>query len=462
MRSRPLELAGVAALGAAQTWAYDHGAWWPLPLLTLALLVWRLDAARPARAAVLAWAYGVGWLCAGVWWLYLSMHDYGSIPAPLAALAVFALAAFLSLYLAAAGAAYARWRRGGAMDALLFAALWLLAELARGVIFTGFPWIASGYSQIDSPLALLAPWVGVYGIGALLAGAAVTLRRLDGRAAAVVVAIVGAAALAPRDFTRGTGTISVALLQTDVKQDEKFETEHLPDELAWTGRALTDARADLVVGPETVVPLLPDQLEDFAPGYWAAIRRHFAAPGRAALIGIPLGSDAAGYTNSVLGLSAGPTYRYDKAHLVPFGEFVPTGFHWFTRAMNIPLGDFNRGIANPPSFAFDGQRVAPNICYEDLFGEELARRFVDAARAPTMFANLSNLAWFGNTSVIPQVLNISRMRTLEFERPMLRATNTGATAVIDHRGHVTALLPPYTRGVLAGRVEGRTGTTPYA
>ncbi|MDE2503969.1 MAG: apolipoprotein N-acyltransferase, partial [Burkholderiales bacterium] len=159
MRSRPLELAGVAALGAAQTWAYDHGAWWPLPLLTLALLVWRLDAARPARAAVLAWAYGVGWLCAGVWWLYLSMHDYGSIPAPLAALAVFALAAFLSLYLAAAGAAYARWRRGGAMDALLFAALWLLAELARGVIFTGFPWIASGYSQIDSPLALLAPWV---------------------------------------------------------------------------------------------------------------------------------------------------------------------------------------------------------------------------------------------------------------------------------------------------------------
>jgi len=130
--------------------------------------------------------------------------------------------------------------------------------------------------------------------------------------------------------------------------------------------------------------------------------------------------------------------------------------------MNIPLGDFNRGPLAAPSFAVRSERVAPNICYEDLFGEELATRFTDAAAAPTMFANISNIAWFGRTIAIDQHLQISRMRTLEFERPMLRATNTGATAVIDHRGRVTAALAPHTQGVLDAVVEGRVGLTPFA
>jgi apolipoprotein N-acyltransferase len=222
------------------------------------------------------------------------------------------------------------------------------------------------------------------------------------------------------------------------------------------------AQADLVVGPETVVPLLPFQLDDYAPGYWDVLKAHFAAPGRAALVGVPLGDFDHGYTNSVAGLSAAPEYRYDKTHLVPFGEFVPTGFHWFVQMMNIPLGDFNRGVANPPSFAVGRQRVAPNICFEDLFGEELARRFVDPALAPTVFANLSNIGWFGPSAINVQHLNISRLRSLEFQRPMIRATNTGATAAIDHRGHVVAELPAYTQDVLKVRVEGRSGITPYA
>jgi apolipoprotein N-acyltransferase len=194
--------------------------------------------------------------------------------------------------------------------------------------------------------------------------------------------------------------------------------------------------------------------------------QRFARAEQAALIGVPLGSYESGYTNSVIGLTQRPAgsdaYHYHKVHLVPFGEFVPTGFRWFTTLMNIPLGDFLRGPVNPPSFAFRGERIAPNICYEDLFGDELARRFVEPARAPTVFANLSNIGWFGDTIAIEQHLNISRMRALEFERPMLRATNTGATAIVDHRGRVTAALPPFTRGVLDGAVQGRHGLTPYA
>ena len=155
-------------------------------------------------------------------------------------------------------------------------------------------------------------------------------------------------------------------------------------------------------------------------------------------------------------------WRYDKHHLVPFGEFIPPWFKWFTRMMNIPLGDFNRGAIGQASFAWQGQRIAPNICYEDLFGEELAARFVDANNAPTLFANVSNLGWFGNSIAIDQHLQISRMRALEFQRPFLRATNTGATAILNYQGQVVASLPRFTVGVLQHEVEGRSGTTPYA
>jgi apolipoprotein N-acyltransferase len=481
-RWRWLAPGAAAALGALQTLAFVHTAWWPLALLSLAGLIALLDAASPRRAALLGWCYGTAWLAAGTWWLFISMHRYGGLPAPLAGAAVFALSAALSLYLALACAAYARWRRGTGWDVALFSAVWLLAELARGVLFTGFPWVASGYALVDAPLAALAPWLGVYGMGAVLAALAAglvgVLRAARGRAtvrgAAVSLALpmglLLAALAAPADFTQPTGRLQVALLQTNVAQDEKFSAERLPESLAWVARNLVEAEAELVVAPETAVPLLPGQLEEFAPGYWSMLQQHFASPGatgpRAALVGVPLGDFERGYTNSVAGLTARPVstaeYRYDKHHLVPFGEFIPTGFRWFTQMMNIPLGDFSRGGLQQPSFAVRGQRVAPNICYEDLFGEELAQRFADPATAPTVMANLSNIGWFGNTIALPQHLHISRLRTLELQRPMLRATNTGATAVVDHRGVVTAQLAPHTRGVLNAGVQGRQGLTPFA
>ncbi len=482
-----VDAAALAALGALQTLAYSRTAalWW-LPAVAIAVLWWRLDVvgrqrvvvaattpgasarAGVGRAALLGWAYATGWLAAGTWWLFISLHRYGNLAAPLAALAVLALAAALALYVAAAAAAYVRWRRGRARDALLFAALWLVAELARGVVFTGFPWLASGYSQVDSPLAVLAPWVGVYGIGAVLAYVAAALARSvtarDAKSGvAAVLAVVGCA-LAPRaDWTASTGALDVALLQTRVDQADKFDAERMPQTLSWLAHALLKVDADLVVAPETAVPLLPAQLDALAPGYWDALRAPFvAATGRGALVGVPLGDAERGYTNSVAGFVAGGDYRYDKHHLVPFGEFIPLGFRWFTDALRIPLGDFARGGVNPPSLVIAGQRVAPNICFEDLFGEELARRFVDARTAPTVLANVSNLGWFGDTAVTVQHLNISRLRAIELQRPMVRATNTGATATIDHAGRVTAQLDPTVRGVLRARVDGRHGTTPFA
>ena len=470
-RWHTLEPLFLATCGALLTLSFVAiWAWW-LAVVMVALLVWRLNASAPRRAAFLGWCFGTAWLCAGTWWLFISLHRYGGLPAWLAVLAVFALSAALSGYLALAAALYARWRRGQVLaDAALFAALWLLAELARGVIFTGFPWVASGYAWVDAPLVVLAPWIGVYGLGAVLAFCAACLAQLLNKAqvhrlalgAAALGALFVPALFGPWPFTQASGTLSVTLLQSNVAQDQKFAVERMPEALTWAAQTLSASRADLVVAPETIVPLLPGQLEEFVPGYWAALRERFASSAQAALVGVPLGDFERGYSNSAVGLSAGPAYRYDKTHLVPFGEFIPTGFRWFTELMNIPLGDFSRGVLDAPSFIVRGERVAPNICYEDLFGEEIAVRFANVQTAPTVMANVSNIGWFGDTIAIQQHLNISRFRTLEFQRPMLRATNTGATAIIDHRGVVTERLAPYTRGVLEGTVQGRTGLTPFA
>jgi apolipoprotein N-acyltransferase len=463
----------AATLGALFSLACVYTEAWWLQLGLLGLLAWRAAALSPARAALLGAAFGTGWLGAGTWWLFISLHTYGGLPAPMAVLAVAGLAAALSAYLAAALALFARLRRGNAwFDAALFAAVWLAAELARAVLFTGFPWVATGYGQIDGPLAALAPWVGVYGIGFVGAAAAalpaLALRAGARRVALPVLALallLAAATLAARDFTTSTGQLGVTLVQTNVAQDEKFAPERLPDALRWLESALHDARGPLVIAPETAIPLLPEQL---GPEAWSRLTEPFRGAGKAVLVGLPLGSYETGYTNSVAGMSAdtaalpGGFYRYDKQHLVPFGEFIPYGFHWFVEMMNIPLGDFARGPAVPPSFAFGGQRIGPNICYEDLFGEELALRFGEGAQAPTLLANISNIGWFGNTIAITQHLHISRMRTLELQRPMLRATNTGATAVIDHQGRVTARLAPFTRGSVDATVEGRIGLTPFA
>ena len=475
-----LACAGIA--GALQTLAFVHTAAWPLPLLAIACLAWQVGRATPRQAAALGWVFGCAWGCASTWWLFISLHRYGQLPAPLAVAAVLLLSGLLALYLAFAMAWVARRRTGlGLRDAARFAAAWLAAELARGVFFTGFPWAATGYSQVDGPLALLAPWIGVYGIGAWVAWVAACVgfgvariqpgagwrRCLTAPAglALTLMALPAAWSLwrGTPEFTLPGRTLQVVMLQTNVAQDEKFAAQYLPEALAWVSSALTGARADLVLAPETAVPLLPDQLAELAPGYWADLQQHFARPGRAALVGVPLGSLHQGYTNSVVGMSAaGSDYRYDKVHLVPFGEFIPTGFRWFTELMSIPLGDFNRGPLKPPSFEVHGERIGPNICYEDLFGEELALRFADEASAPSILANVSNIGWFGDTIAVAQHLQISRLRSLELQRPMLRATNTGATAVIDHRGVVTAQLAPFTRAVLEASVQGRQGLTPFA
>ena len=473
---KAIALAAVA--GAAHAASFAPTEFWWLQLLATGALVALLADATPRAAAARAWAFGFGWLATGFWWLYISLHVYGFLPAWLSVLAVATLAALLSLYYAIAGWAWARLRRNRPLvDAVLFSAVWMLAELARGSFFTGFPWIAGGYAHTSGPLSAWAPFIGVYGIGGLAAGisaaTALVLLRLRGPQVRppllvlsplvlpIVLLCVGAAL--PQSFTRSTGMLTVSLFQPDVAQNDKFEPAHIDAALAWHAVKLAHAPGQLVVTPESSLPVLPVQIP---LADWLAYEKPFNKTGRSALVGVFTGDDEQGYTNSLVGLDTthhmtdGTFYRYGKRHLLPFGEFVPTGFRWFVDMLKIPIGDQAKGVDTAP-FVVAGQRVRPLICYEDLFGEDFATAMV-GPNAATLLANATNLAWFGKRMIQDQHLQFSRMRSLEFQRGQVRATNTGATAVIDWQGHVTARLAPEVEGELDASVEGRIGTTPYA
>ncbi|HTH43562.1 MAG TPA: apolipoprotein N-acyltransferase [Oxalicibacterium sp.] len=471
--------------GALNVSAFAPFGWWPLQILTLTLLFHLVANASKIRSAVaIAWLFGFGWSVCGVHWLYISMHDYGGMPAAMAALAVALLALYLGAYVAAV-AGIATWlrqsRRASASSVLLLVlpALWALAEWLRGWLFTGFPWVSTGYAHTDSPLTGFAPVLGVYGIGwlAALCSACLALavqrrtasrRRIVPLLALAVIALAGIG-LRQIDWTAPNGQpISVRLLQGNVPQEMKFDPEHANQTLTLYEDMIREAPADLIATPETALPLLASQLpDDYLPRlslFASATNSHLA-------IGVPVSDGPRQYANSVLGIAPGTArdapaiYRYDKHHLVPFGEFIPLGFRWFVDMMRIPLGDFTRGAALQTPFDVRDQWVLPNICYEDLFGEEIAGQLRNSAAAgspvATMLLNMSNIAWFGDSIALPQHLQISQMRAIETGRPMLRATNTGATAVIDPKGKVTAELKPFERAVLTTSVQGYQGLTPY-
>jgi apolipoprotein N-acyltransferase len=467
-------LAAALAAGAAHALAFApwNLAW--LQVLALAALFALTRAAASWRAAAaLGFAFGLGWFGVGVSWVYVSMHVYGLMPAPLAAAATLAFCAFLALYpalalaVAHAGGSSAPWRL-----ALLLPAAWTVSEWLRGTLFTGFPWLAAGYAHADSPLAGYAPVLGVYGVtlaSALLAGALALLalpRRVRSAAgyawaAAAFIAVVGGGIwLGTKTWTAPVGApISVRLVQANIPQDIKFGPEGLRRAFDDHWALMQGPRVDLVALPESVFPV---PLDLVPPPFLQRFRTYVDDEGSALVFGVFVEQPAGDYYNSAIGVAPGDARlaRYSKRHLVPFGEFVPAGFRWFVDRLQIPIGDQRRGAASQPPMALSGQRVAVNICYEDLFGEVIADAWKGAA-APTLMLNMSNLAWFGDSLALPQHLQISRMRVLETQHPMLRATNTGATAIIAADGNVTAVLPFQASGALTGRVQGVDGRTPF-
>ena len=476
----------AAVAGAATVLGFAPFYLYPLPVATLALLIvlWQRATSR-RHAAAIGFAFGLGFFLAGVSWVYVSLHDFGAMPAPLAAVLTLLFCSILAAYPAAIGYLYcALGTRSTYSTLIVLPALWTLADWVRGWLFTGFPWLAFGYAQVPaSPLAGYAPVTGVYGLTfftVISAGLLVTLwtgwQDARGRIGAagvtgkgyfsfilhpssfILIALwAGGYLLQQIAWTAPTGALlSVSLLQGNIPQEMKWRPDKISATLDTYRNLVSTSNAHLVVLPETALPLF---LHEVPQDYLAALAAHARSNGGDVLIGVPERTDARGYYNSVLSLGTAPTQTYRKSHLVPFGEFVPLKpvFGWFFAVTQIPLLDFARGEDTQQPLAVAGQRVAVDICYEDAFGAEIIRQLPQA----TLLVNVSNVAWFGRSVAPQQHLQISQARALETGRYMLRATNTGMTAIIDQRGKVSKVAPEFSTAVVNGEVQGFAGATPY-
>ena len=451
-------LALAILIGASGVLGFaPFGLFWLAPAVWLGLFVLLRRTDSPREAALSGLAFGLGFFLTGVSWVYVSLSVFGGMPWWLAGIAAFLFCAVMAVFPALVGWIFKRWQPVDPWrQALFFAALIAAVDWLRSWIFTGFPWLVAGYSQAPpSPLAGFAPLLGVHGLSLLVAlCGALLLRWKSGLAFLAVTAAIGLG-LQQVPWTEPVGEpISVALIQGNIPQEMKFRPEAFLRTLNLYQRLVAENPAQLTLLPETAVPAFFDQLPpDYAEFLKSTAQRH----GGDLVFGTITGQGEH-YWNSAVSLGVSPTQSYSKTHLVPFGEFVPPGFSWFMRLASIPMSSFSRGPEKQPPLAVAGQQLAVNICYEDVFGEEIIRSLPRAG----ILANLSNTAWFGRSLAQPQHLQIARMRAVETGRPMLRATNTGMTAVIGADGKIQAILPAFTQDVLHSEIRAHQGMTPYA
>ncbi|MBU0687916.1 MAG: apolipoprotein N-acyltransferase [Gammaproteobacteria bacterium] len=457
-------LAGVLAV-----FSFAPFGMFPLSVVALFVLfrVWYRceNAAQAARAG---FTFGMGLFSFGVGWVYVALHDYGYMHPLLAISATLLFAAVNASLPALAGYLLLRFRTTSNVRVLLLMpALWVASEWLRGLLFTGFPWLVFGYSQVpDSPLLGYAPLFGVYGVSlAVAVSAAVLLFVVQVRwSTAGKIALGGLSALwlvggalQHVAWTQPNGEpLKVSLLQGNIAQDEKFSQERLVGSLETYRRLAQSSDARLIIMPETALPLLRHNVPDY---YQEILRDHMRQNGGDILIGV-FEKEGERYFNSVYSLGSAESQHYRKDHLVPFGEFIPMRgvLGWFiNEVLQIPMGDLTSGGDAQVPLDVAGQKVAVNICYEDVFGEEIIRPLPQA----TLLVNVTNDAWYGESNAAVQHNQMSQMRALETGRMMLRATNTGVTSIIDTDGQVLAQLPQHEEGVLTAEVQGYVGSTPY-
>ncbi|WP_172597593.1 apolipoprotein N-acyltransferase [Sulfuriflexus mobilis] len=435
-----------------------------LGLLGLFLLI---PYEQPRRAAWRGFYFGLGLFGVGTSWVVISIHEFGHSPLPLAVVMTLLMVVYLALFPALFAWAMARthvnthpWR-----FVLLAPALWVVGEWLRGSLFTGFPWLNIGYSQMDTWLAGYAPLLGIYGLGALVVTTAALLfvvRQRPVRATVCLLALWGGGlALQSQEWVGPSGApIRVSLLQGNVSQHEKWQPEVRARTLSLYEQ-LTEQHldSDLIIWPETAVPAFYHAV---AENYLADILNRAGESQTDLLIGVPIRQASADperprYYNSVVALG-GQFAVYHKQHLVPFGEYVPLGdvLRSIGGVFNLPMSDFSSGGLQAP-LNVAGQQAAITICYEIIFAEEVRKNIA----AATLLVNVSNDAWFGRSLAPPQHFEMARMRALETGRPLLRATNTGITAFVDHRGRVQQQAPTFSVQVLSGSVQPMQGVTPY-
>ncbi|AZF34111.1 Apolipoprotein N-acyltransferase [Pseudomonas sp. R4-35-07] len=469
----PGNLLAVVA-GAITTLALAPFDIWPLALVAVGVFYIGLRELTPRQALGRGWCFGFGLFGAGTSWIYYSIHHFGGASVLLAGFLMLLFTAAIAWFFALPAWLWARWlRRNEAplADALTFAALWVGQEAFRGWFLTGFPWLYSGYSQLDGPLTGLAPLGGMWLISFALALTAAVLcnlprllasKRNSFIAAGLVLLVAPWAiglALKHHAWTSPSGPpLSVAAIQGNVEQSMKWDPEQLNAQLAlYRDMSLSSRRVDLLVWPETAVPVLKESVE----GYLGMMGKFAAERNTALITGVPIRQEVRHekrYFNGITVVGEGDG-TYLKQKLVPFGEYVPLQdmLRGLIAFFDLPMSDFARGPADQAMLQAKGYQIAPFICYEVVYPEFAA----GLSAQSDLLLTISNDTWFGRSIGPLQHLQMAQMRALEAGRWMIRATNNGVTGLINPFGQITAQIPQFERGILYGDVVPMHNLTPY-
>jgi len=435
----------------------------PLAVLSPALLFFVWQNISPLRAFWRGFVYGVGLFGVGVSWVHISFYQFGGIPLPVAILLTALFVTGMALYPALLGGLLTRFfpKNTPTKLLLILPAAWTLTEWLRGWLFTGFPWLSIGYSQIDSPLNGFAPLLGVYGVSWITAFSASLIVYdfyFKKKLALPIFVLVwgGGWLLSGVSWTTPVGKpLQIALVQGNVPQEFKWLSNY---QLSSVQRYLELSRveADIIIWPESAIPLFLHEISQEIPDL--DFFNHLAKLDSEFLIGVPVMTKSGAYFNSVMSIGAQPGF-YNKHHLVPFGEYIPLQsiLGDFLRLLEVPMSNFSAGKAQQDNLYSAGQAIGVSICYEDAFGA-LVRNSLPGAK---LLVNVSNDAWFGDSIAPHQHLEIARMRALETGRYLLRATNTGISAVIDNKGKITRQAPQFKIVTLLASAQAYEGATPY-
>ena len=465
--------ATLVVAGALQTLTFSpFHFWWfgPVSMLLILLATLPLPAKKLFFAGLLT---GLGLFGSGASWVYISISEFGNTPIPVAVLLTVAFVAVLALFPALAFWFWGKLAKGSAVRRLiLFPAIWILGDWLRGWLLTGFPWLYLGTAHTDGPLAGLAPMVGVHGITFLIAASSAAIFAtgwLISRQRHTSAGIVAVAALIPWlaapalnrvDWTDiSTKPISVAAMQGNIPQQIKWDPEFLKDQIvAYLGMTESYWDTDLILWPETAIPIPQDQAGKIIDH----IKENLGEESTL-ITGIPwygFSERAGGFTyhNSITAIGNGEGI-YHKQKLVPFGEYVPLEgvLRGLIGFFDLPMSSFTQGPENQAPLIANGTKVMPFICYEVAYPDFLARNAVNS----DLLLTISNDGWFGDSVGPLQHLQIARMRALETGRYMIRDTNNGVTAIIDHKGQIASRIPQFERAVLTGEVFTASGNTPY-
>lgn len=472
--SNGVNLLALFFLGAllATVAELPYGGWIQIPLLSL--IWWRMgQQSIPSikNQFISGMVFGLGYFVVGLWWIYISLHDIGGIHAVASCLAVFLLAAGMALFFSSACLSLCLPGRRR-LTGLVLAATWVLIEYLRSVVLTGFPWMGFAEAQFNGPFAPVAPFFGGLACTFLVVWISWEITQLKKNIFLSTAYIISAIAIAQLasfwTFTKPIGEpLSVRLIQGNFEQSLKFNPKAIEEQFSFYTNAIESQSADLIITPETAYPWPQGNLPIGLLGSLQQFSTDTSSNVLLGVIGESSDSTEVKYTNRALGLSPNvPSYQYDKSHLVPFGEFIPPGFHWFVNAFQVPMSDFARGRLDQAPFSIvrpgkDTIGAAITICYEDVFGGELASRIHHSTKPVNLLINMTNLAWFGDSQAPAQQLRLSQLRSLETGLPALRATNTGITAALGPDGKVLFQLAEFTQGVLSLKIQAYSGTTPY-